>query len=304
MKLRGIARTNWLVAVGAVAVLGALPGIAAAGSPINKKTSASATGTVEISNTVGSVVVTGWDRDEVVITGELSEDAERLEFTKSGDVTRIKVVLPNRSHHADDTDLIVKMPGGAGLSVNVVSADISVKGVRGAQRLQSVSGDVRTEAAGEDVECRTVSGDVAVTGSGKKGLITITTVSGDASASRVAGELNANTVSGNVTLGAGETSRSRLRSTSGDLNMTGRLLPDARIDAESISGDVRLDLTGPVNGELDISSFNGEIRNCFGPKALRSSEYAPGRELRFRDGTGSSRVRIKTLNGDISVCRK
>ena len=120
----------------------------------------------------------------------------------------------------------------------------------------------------------------------------------------MAGELNANTVSGNVTLGAGETSRSRLRSTSGDLNMTGRLLPDARIDAESISGDVRLDLTGPVNGELDISSFNGEIRNCFGPKAMRSSEYAPGRELRFRDGTGSSRVRIKTLNGDISVCRK
>ena len=290
--------------LGAVAVLGALPGIAAAGSPINKKTSASATGTVEISNTVGSVIVTGWDRDEVVITGELSEDAERLEFTKSGDVTRIKVVLPNRSHHVDDTDLIVKMPGGAGLSVNVVSADVSVKGVRGAQRLQSVSGDVRTEAAGEDVECRTVSGDVAVTGSGKKGLITITTVSGDASASRVAGELNANTVSGNVTLGAGETSRSRLRSTSGDLNMTGRLLPDARIDAESISGDVRLDLAGPVNGELDISSFNGEIRNCFGPKAQRSSEYAPGRELRFRDGTGSSRVRIKTLNGDISVCRK
>ena len=94
------------------------------------------------------------------VTGELGEDAERLEFTKSGDVTRIKVVLPNRSHHADDTDLIVKMPGGAGLSVNVVSADISVKGVRGAQRLQSVSGDVRTEAAGEDVECRTVSGDV------------------------------------------------------------------------------------------------------------------------------------------------
>ena len=304
MKMHDRAPTRLLAAAGAIALLSALPGVAAADSTINKRTASSPRGMVEISNTVGSVVVTGWDRNEVEVTGERGEDTDRLEFTKSGDVIRIKVVLPDRSYHADDTDLVVKMPAGGGVSVNSVSADVSIKGVRGTQRLQAVSGDVRTEASGEDVECRTVSGDVFVEGSGKKGLITITTVSGDADVQRVAGELNANTVSGNLTLGAGETSRSRLRSTSGDLIMTGQLLPDARIDAETISGDVRLDLTGPVNGDLDISSFNGEIRNCFGPKATRTSEYAPGRELRFRDGNGTSRVRIKTLNGDISVCRK
>ena len=43
--------------------------------------------------------------------------------------------------------------------------------MRGAQRLQSVSGDIRTAGGGEDVECKTVSGDVTVTGSGKKGLL-------------------------------------------------------------------------------------------------------------------------------------
>jgi DUF4097 and DUF4098 domain-containing protein YvlB len=289
---------------GTVALLSALPGAASAGTPINRLTPASPTGDVEISNTVGSVVVTGWNRNEVAVTGELGEGVERLEFTRSGDVIRIKVVTPERSYHGDDTDLIVKMPVGNGVSVNTVSADVSINGVRGAQRLQAVSGDVRTEGAGEDVECRTVSGDVLVNGSGKKGVITITTVSGDAVVERVAGELNANTVSGNVTLGAGETSRSRLRSTSGDLHMSGQLLPDARIDAETISGDVRLDLAGTVNGEFDVSTFNGEIRNCFGPKPTRTSEYAPGSELRFRDGNGSSRVRIKTLNGDINVCRK
>jgi hypothetical protein len=35
---------------------------------------------------------------------------------------------------------------------------------------------------------------------------------------------------------------------------------------------------------------------------VRTSEYAPGQELRFREGSGAARVRIKTLNGDISVC--
>jgi DUF4097 and DUF4098 domain-containing protein YvlB len=185
-----------------------------------------------------------------------------------------------------------------------VSADVRAQGVRGAQRLMSVSGNIATEAAIEDVECKTVSGDVDVTGTGQRGMLTVTTVSGDATVSRVAGEFNGNTVSGNFKVSMGDTGRSRLRSTSGDLGMRGRLAADARLDFESISGDVRLDLEGAADGEFDLSSFNGQIRSCFGPEPVRTSEYAPGRELRFREGTGNARVRIKTLNGDISLCNK
>jgi DUF4097 and DUF4098 domain-containing protein YvlB len=282
----------------------ALPFAAMAGSPINKRTAADPDGTVEISNTAGTVVVTGWDRNEVEVTGDLGKGTERLDFTKGDKVTRIKVVLPSRSYNVDDTDLIVKVPTGSTLSINTVSADIAAQTVSGTQRLQSVSGDVRTEASGEDIECRTVSGDVHITGSDKKGLVSITTVSGNATATRIAGEVNGSTVSGDFTLGAGETTRSRLRSTSGDLSVTGQLASDARVDIESISGDVRLDLTGPVGAEFEVSSFNGEIRNCFGPKPVRTDEYAPGREWRYNVGSGSARVRIKTLNGDIAICKK
>jgi DUF4097 and DUF4098 domain-containing protein YvlB len=287
----------------AIALLAALPGFAAAGEPINKRTSADPNGTVEVSNVAGSVTVTGWDRNEVAVTGELGDGTETLEFTKADKLTRVKVIVPKRSYNVDDTDLIVKVPTGSVLSVNTVSADVIVQGVRGAQRLQAVSGDVRTEASGEDVECRTVSGDVTISGSGQKGLVSITTVSGDATATRVAGEVNGNTVSGSFNFGAGEVTRSRLRSTSGDLTLTGQLAPDARLDAESISGDVRLDLAGKIAGQFDFSTFNGEIRNCFGPKAHRTDEYAPGRELRFQEGSSTARVRVKTLNGDIGVCR-
>lgn len=290
----------------ALALLAALPGVVDAGTPINRRTSADPAGTVEISNVAGSVTVTGWDRNEVEVTGELGDGTERLEFTKAEKqkLIRIKVVLPQRSYNVDDTDFVVKLPAGSTISINTVSADVVVQGVRGAQRLQAVSGDVRTQTSGEDVECRTVSGDVTVEGSGRKGLVSITTVSGDATATRVAGEINGNTVSGSFNLHAGETLRSRLRSTSGDLGFTGQLGPDARLDFESISGDVRLDLVGPAAAQYDVSSFNGEIRNCFGPKSQRTSEYTPGRELRFEEGDGPARVRVKTLNGDISLCRK
>ncbi len=278
--------------------------VALAGTPINQRAAAEPAGQVEISNVSGSVVVTGWDRAEVEVTGELGEGTERLEFSRSGKLTRVKVILPSRSSRVESTDLVVKVPAASSIAVNTVSADLTVRGLRGSQRLQSVSGDVETEAAAEDVECKTVSGNVRVVGSGQRGLLTVTTVSGDASVTRVAGEVNGNTVSGNFTVSLGEATRSRLRSTSGDLGVRGRLATDARLDFESISGNVRLDLDGPVSAEFDVSSFNGDIRNCFGPKPVRTSEYAPGSELRFREGQGGARVRIKTLNGDISVCNK
>jgi DUF4097 and DUF4098 domain-containing protein YvlB len=298
-----IATTPRRPAVALVAAL-VMPLAAFAGTPINKRTAADPAGLVEISNTSGSVVVTGWDRNEVEVTGELGKGTERLDFTKGDKVTRVKVVLPKRSYDVDDTNLIVKVPVGSTLSINTVSADVVAQGVHGMQRLQSVSGDMRTEASGEDIECRTVSGDVEINGSGKQGLVSITTVSGDVRANRVAGEVNGSTVSGDFTLGIGEMTRSRLRSTSGDLAVTGQLAADARVDIESISGDVKLELTGPLGAEFEVSSFNGEIRNCFGPKPVRTSEYAPGREWRHKEGSGSARVRIKTLNGDVGVCRK
>ena len=64
------------------------------------------------------------------------------------------------------------------------------------------------------------------------------------------------------------------------------------------------DLAGKVAGQFDFSTFNGEIRNCFGPKSQRTSEYSPGRELRFTEGQGTARIRVKTMNGDIGLCRK
>jgi DUF4097 and DUF4098 domain-containing protein YvlB len=287
----------------ALALLTAGP-VVLAGTPINERKPADPAGQVEVSNTAGSVVVTGWVRNEVEVTGTLGDGVERLEFVQSGKLTRVKVILPNRSSRVESTILVVKVPAASSLSVNTVSADVRSQGVRGAQRLQSVSGDVNAEAAAEDVECKTVSGNVVVNGTGQRGLLTVTTVSGDATLARVAGEVNGNTVSGNFAISAGDTGRSRLRSTSGDLGLKGRLDPDARIDFESISGDVRLDLVAPVGAEFEVTSFNGDIRSCFGPKPVRTSEYAPGTELRFREGEGTARVRIKTLNGDIGICDK
>jgi DUF4097 and DUF4098 domain-containing protein YvlB len=164
---------------------------AQADSPIDKRAPADPKGQVEISNTAGTVTVTGWDLNEVELTGTLGDGSERLDFVTTDKLTRIQVVLPGKTWHVEESDLNVKVPAGSSVSVNTVSADIAVKGVSGAQRLQSVSANVETQAAADDVEIKTVSGDLTVNGTDQKGLLTVTTVSGNATVSHVAGEVTA-----------------------------------------------------------------------------------------------------------------
>ena len=122
------------VSFGAIALaLSASP--AWAGSAIDKRGPADPTGSVEVSNVAGTVSVSGWDRNEIEVTGELGDGVERLEFTTTDKVTRIKVVLPDRSYNVEDSDLIIKVPAGSRVSVNTVSADTTVSGVTGAQSL-------------------------------------------------------------------------------------------------------------------------------------------------------------------------
>jgi hypothetical protein len=59
-----------------------------------------------------------------------------------------------------------------------------------------------------------------------------------------------------------------------------------------------------VDAEFDISTFNGDIDNCFGPKPHRTSEYGPGNSLRFKEGNGDGRIRIKALNGTVEICNR
>ncbi len=289
----------------AVAALLLAP-LAWAEQPVDKSAPADAQGEVEVASVSGSVSVSGWNRNEVQVTGALGDDVERLDFISDPKRTLIKVKMKNSTHWRGDEDadaeLLIRIPAGSRLTVNTVSAEISVTKVEGEQRLQSVSGELTSEIAAEDVEAKTVSGDVVLRGEGKPAVVTVTTVSGDAQVRDAAGEIVANSVSGSLKLEVDQIKRARLRTTSGDVELEGALARDARVDAETISGELMLDFKGPVSAEFEVESFSGEINNCFGPKPESTSEHAPGSELNFKQGEGSARVRLQSLSGDIHLC--
>lgn len=274
---------------------------AGAATDINESADAHPRGQVEISNVSGSVEVTGWDREQVQVTGKLGRGSERLIFEPDGERTFIKVEIPRSGHNVSGSDLKVMVPEGSRLTVTAVSADIDVRNVLGALRIQSVSGDVDLEVFAEDAEAKTVSGDMTVRGHGKSSLVTVTSVSGDSEVTGIHGELVAQSVTGNLEVEGREISRARLRTTNGDIDLEFSFAPGARLDMEAINGDLRLDILGELNAEFDIETFNGSIDNAFGPDPVRTSKYTPGQDLRFTEGDGDARIRIKTLNGGISL---
>jgi DUF4097 and DUF4098 domain-containing protein YvlB len=272
---------------------------------IEKSAQADPRGEVVIGNVAGEVQVTGWDRSEVHVSADLSDGVERLDFKTNGARTTIEVVLPKGRNYQGSTDLVVQVPRNSSLVINTVSADQTIKDVRGMQRLQAVSGTIQTAVWNEDVELKNVSGDVLVRGHNGKGAIRVTTVSGGLRLDDIGPEMELNTVTGDMQVRVAELSKARIRTTNGNLELrAAKLTDDVRIDAEGINGDLRFSLRGPLDTEFDISTFNGEIDNCFGPKAHRTSEYGPGNALRFKEGNGDGRIRIKALNGTVEICNR
>jgi DUF4097 and DUF4098 domain-containing protein YvlB len=281
----------------------ALPLAAFAGNDsIDRKIAADPNGEVVISNVSGSIDVRGWDRNEVRVTGDLGSGVERLDLETSGGRTVVKVVLPRGNSHDGEADIEVSVPRNSSVEVSAVSADVSSRGVLGTQRLKSVSGEVTADIAGDESEVRSVSGDVTVRGTGKPIRLRVSSVSGNLDLTNAAGSLDVVTVSGDANVEMGDTSDVRGRTTSGSLEVRGKLTRDGRVDVEGVSGDIILRLSAPGGLSTEIESFSGDINGCLAGNVERVSKYGPGKRLNIRTVEAGARVRAKTLSGDIDIC--
>ncbi len=305
--------SHWLrfpFAIALIAIIAAAPpALAAPPRTVDEHRPADLQGQVEVINVAGRIEVVGWDKAEVAVTGTIGSGVERLEFTGGGARTTVRVVSRSLyglhfgwNSNAEQANLVVHVPQRSSLTAQLVSSDLLVTSVAGDQELRTVSGDVNA-AVQHEVRVHTVSGDIKLNAGSDTRLIEVASVSGDLQLTGGAGgELSVKTVSGDSVLRMGTASRVHLKTVSGDFTVALGLAADGRFEAESISGDLRVDFAGALPpAEYDLQTFSGDLDTCTGRKGAREG-YGPGNRLNFREAAGTARVRVDTKSGDVHLC--
>jgi DUF4097 and DUF4098 domain-containing protein YvlB len=248
----------------------------------------------------GSVTITAWDKPEVDVQARLGRGVKRVDVTQRQGVVEISVVVSSPGRYAD-AHLDVHVPAAAGLEVSTVSASLAVDGGRGRMRLKSVSGGIRVNAMSDYLEVTSVSGSIELRGGGKNARVRASSVSGSVKLSNVVRDLEVRSTSGSVNVEADAVWTAQLSSVSGSITFRGKLLRDADLQAETVSGRVVVAASADGGYRYDVASFSGSINNCFGVEPRRSG-YGPGRSLEGRRGEASASVEIKSLSGSVDLC--
>lgn len=281
---------------------------ASADNRIDERRPAAADAVVEISNVMGSVQVVGWRRNEVQVEGTLGDGVERLEF--DGPPGRIVVrvhLVRNRSRGHDRTaeaNLVVRVPQGARVHATTVSAPLRSEGVDGALELRSVSGDVDATGGFRQADLQSVSGTVRLRGTGRDATVKAGSISGLVQVDDAHGVLHGESVSGTVRVTASGLRRAELKSVSGEVVYDAPLAANGVYEVETVSGTARVVVPANASARYDLSTFNGSIRNAFGPRPVRTSEYAPGVALQFEEGQGGAQVRMRSISGTLHLTRR
>ena len=287
----------------------ALTAPTSAGETITRKLDVGANPEVHVINARGDIEVKGDGLGEVKVKAKLVDSVERLDVQERDGRVTIEVVYKKKSRgekgwswNSGGTTLYVAVPTDTTLHAEGVSSDVEVGNVQGKLYLNTVSGDIDAESFGGKLKVVTTSGDIDVRGHNISAWNGLETVSGDIQMTGLSGELRATTVSGSSDAEDCMFDRVTAGVTSGDIDLTKSLSASADVDAEAVSGDVMLTMQRGWGGRVAISTLNGSIDNCFGPKPKRVSRYGPGRVLNFDHGDGNGRIEVETVNGDIDLC--
>lgn len=282
-------------------------GEAFASTPINLSKDIRPNARISIQNVKGEVTVTAWDKNQVQVSGTLGDGARPLEI--EGDERNVDIRVEGdekkgswfswgNDSSMQPTVLNVRVPRSVAVDINVVSAPVSIDGLDGGKiDVESVSGRIRANLRSPEVSMQTVSGTIDL--AGRAGRADLQTVSGDITAPSVSDKVDAQTVSGRMTIGGGPWKEANFSTVSGDTQINGSVVEGGKIDVDSMSGDVQIQLPPGTSAHLEASTFSGDLRSDWGSPS--KGEDGPGKELKTTIGGGGGNIHVESFSGDVRV---
>jgi hypothetical protein len=295
-----------------------------AGEKVDKSLSVDGATNISVENLRGKVRILGWDKNEVSVTGELDDKAERFVFEKDGSLIKVKVVMPhhmNGSWHEKGSNLVINVPRKLRLDFSGVSTDVTVEGLTKSTEVKSVSGNISVDSLSQLIDISSVSGDITSENlSGKinlssvsgdivdkksQGRMTLKAVSGRLKTQTEASEVFVNTVSGEIDMILGGVDELIISTVSGDVEGILSLNTNGLIKMSSVSGDIDLGFTNDVQATFSMrSNAGGNLVNKITDDKAKHAKYGPSSKLNFETGNGKAAVKASTVSGRLKVFKK
>lgn len=172
------------------------------------------------------------------------------------------------------------------------------------QRTQVSVGVVGASAVISGITDRTqvrgVNGEIALVG--LTGPTTAETVNGSVEAQAVSGDLKVNTVSGDLTVIEGSGAAVKADSVSGNMVLDLDPRGGADVRLATVSGEIAIRIPEPGDAEVEANTTSGSVSCAF--DELRVSGQWGAKRITGRIGDGGARLRATTVSGAIALLRR
>jgi DUF4097 and DUF4098 domain-containing protein YvlB len=270
---------------------------------IDKTIKVQANGEVHIEITDGRIKMEGWNKSEIRVVGNISRKPDDFVFETHGKNTRIELSGDSHSwwgNNSASADLKIYIPRANSIIADGVSVDFSFDDFSRSVRANTISGNLELSNGSGKIDLSTVSGDITVNDA--QGKLDLASVSGDIEVDGNAKYFDANSVSGSISARIGMAERIELETVSGDIEIELGLTEDARLEADTVSGDIDLQFANPkINTTFEIETGpGGRVKNRLSDDKMSKNMTFSG-SLEFSLGSGESSVDLETMSGTITL---
>lgn len=283
-------------------VFSAAPGRAQTMRKVEHRAHLDARADLRIWNLSGSIRVTGWDRDSIVVRGQVPADQH---FGCGGNHNGVKCAVDLAARYdgiAPGSTLDIFVPRTIQLWVKSGSADIVINNFNGILDAYSVSGRIQVQGRAQVLALESMSGRLSVLATAVTlraktagGAINIT---GDVEDAQVT------SVSGNITIANAQVQRGKFESIGGNTTWRGSLMKGTSLEFSSHSGVVELLLPGTSGGQVSINNFAGEVHSEFDTDQLSARESKAQELMVNLPGKGDARIAIRNFKGPVRLLKQ
>lgn len=308
-----------------------------AGETVDETRDVGANEIIDIELINGEVTVTGWDRNQVQVKGELSDQAEGYTFSSSNGITRFEEEYEDRRGffgrncdnwfncrgEVDPTVLEIFVPVNSTVRLEGVNVELAISNIDGNTEIEIVNGPIEAAGLGGRISLETVNGSIET--ENLDGRINLSTVNGrirdrDSNGDRVkfnavngsvysntaSSRVSAESVSGAIELELGSIDDLEASTVSGRIRVSLALRDGGQVEMSSVSGTTELLVDPGISARFDINTaVGGDIDNELTDHApVRENRFVNSSELQFSLNGGTGNVDISTVTGNILIAPK